>query len=111
MKVISVSGSLLEYLGGPPLVTVKLSELLEQYFDHELIVFGQQEKFFQSNFILRTLFNNRFGFFLFPNKQVVSIIKSADIMVCHGYYMYSTLFARIISPVKLLVIPHGSLDD
>ena len=111
MRILSLSGALKEDLGGPPIVAEQLSYILNKTFVHSLVVFGEVERSFHEQITFRIPFNNRFGFFVFPKIALIRLICKSDLIICHGHYMFFTLFTRIFSSKPIFIIPHGSLDE
>jgi glycosyltransferase involved in cell wall biosynthesis len=112
LRVTQVSASLDKKLGGPVSVVKHVSRLLEQNFRHELIVFGTQHETIQTAFSVPTFRQNRYGFFFGRvNNLTRTQIRNSDIVLVHGYYLYSTLVTIALAKnCRIFVMPHGSLE-
>jgi len=112
-KLVQVSATLDPKLGGPVAVVVGINEFLEKEFDHSLLVFGKSHVITTNLIQENTLFQNRYGVLtrLFSAKFRDSLV-SADLILVHGFYLYSTLFALFFAKTELIyIMPHGSLEN
>lgn len=113
-SLVQVTSSLSSRLGGPTFVASQVGELLQEHFDHLTIVFGMIDIDINIGQFARvsTIFNNRYGFTLrIPNRTALFPLRNADILLIHGFYLYSTLFALLISrSTNIFLMPHGSLE-
>jgi glycosyltransferase involved in cell wall biosynthesis len=107
-----VSGSLHPNLGGPTTVIMNTTYRFSDFYIYNSIVFGSSIDGFDTKCINPTFLNNRFGFnFRIPNKNSRRILKSSDIIIIHGYYLWSTLIALYYSATpNIFLMPHGSLE-
>lgn len=112
--LIQVSSSVTSQLGGPSFVVDQTSPLLDNHFDHSLIIFGNSNfEFYDAPVYNKpTFLGNRFGFFFGTLKpELRQMIKDADIILIHGFYLFSTLIALKNSDSKrIFIMPHGSLE-
>jgi glycosyltransferase involved in cell wall biosynthesis len=110
--LLQISATLDKRLGGPTSVVWELNTYLTKYFEHLVFVFGKSE-FASDNIItIPTLKDNRFGFFAFPIRKELRIkIATADILLIHGYYLFSSLYSVAFSKTDtIFLMPHGSLE-
>ena len=113
LKLIQISASLEKRLGGPTAVVSQTLTYLKQHFEHKLLVFGDSEIADEGTTIIPSINHNRYGFpkALF-GKLARKEIASADILLIHGYYLFSTLFSVAVSKTnKIFLMPHGSLES
>ena len=113
IKLTQVSASLDNKLGGPVQVVNHVSRLLEQNCDHELIVFGNQHLSTKRTFSVPTFRQNRYGLFFGKlNKPTRTQIRTSDVLLVHGFYLYSTLVTIWLAKnSRIFVMPHGSLEQ
>ena len=113
LKLCQISASVNPRLGGPSQVVEAVHYYLDHYYERELIVFGEFTSKALSSLVVPTVRNNRFGFsFRSPNKQIRSLLSNADILIIHGYYLWSTLIALYYSKSpNIFLMPHGSLEQ
>lgn len=111
--MIQVSASLNKRLGGPPTVVLEVYKYLSQHFKCQMFVFGISELEGDDVIIIPSLKDNRFGFFTVPIGKVLRMkIANADILLIHGYYLFSTLFCIAVSKTdEIFLMPHGSLES
>lgn len=112
-KLVQVSASLDPRLGGPVSVVQGVNHLLEKYFNLTNLVFGKCEIFLKTCLKEKTLFNNRYGLiFNLASSKFRSQLASADILLIHGYYLFSSLYALKFSKTpSVFIMPHGSLEN
>jgi glycosyltransferase involved in cell wall biosynthesis len=95
-------------------VVAHTSPLIDKYFEHSLIIFGNLDSQFGDLLFYNqpTFLSNRFGFFFGTLKQEIrQLIKDADILLIHGFYLFSTLIAlRNSDSKRIFIMPHGSLE-
>ena len=115
-KILQISCSWDSKLGGPVQVARYVSKKLRLDFPKaETWVVGKFLNDSQQNeehmTVLKTLFKNRYGFtFRLLNPRVIRSIRNQDLIICHGYYLFTTLVALIFARNRILVMPHGSLE-
>lgn len=111
-QLVQVTASLQSELGGPSAVVIQTSRYLSEIYSNTVLVFGKSS--FEDDIvnINSTFFNNRFGFrFKIPNKFSRKVLSSADILIIHGYYLWTTLISLYFSESQnLFLMPHGSLE-
>lgn len=112
MKLIQVCATLKRSIGGPAKVAKDLNKLLHPDFDVVTLVFGPSEVFRESIVSAPSVFGNRYGLVLSPMLRTFhGHIKNADVLLIHGYYLFSTLFALFFSSCdRIFIMPHGSLE-
>ena len=114
-RLVQVTSSVSSLLGGPSFVVEQTSSLLSREFIHSITVFGNSSLKISGTKIFQqpTLFSNRYGFFLgFPSRNLREEISNAEILIIHGFYLFSTLVALLFSSTsKIFVMPHGSLEN
>lgn len=110
--LIQISATLDKRLGGPPSVVWELNSYFKDFFEHQIFVFGKSDFVSQNIKTFPTFLGNRFGFFVIPlRNQFRQRIANADILLLHGYYLFSTLYAVAVSKSeRIFLMPHGSLE-
>lgn len=113
LKLIQVSTSLDNRLGGPVEVVKHASRLLDEICEHKLIVFGAVHSSTGTNISVPTFRQNRYGlFFGRLNTSIRTTIRTSDILLVHGFYLYSTLVTIAHAKnSRIFVMPHGSLEQ
>jgi glycosyltransferase involved in cell wall biosynthesis len=100
--------------GGPPKVVTETLEYLTKNFEHNLIVFGTSNMptINYQVCINPTFLNNRYGLRLRqPTRAAKKLIRDTDIILLHGFYLFSTLIGIYYSKTKtIFIMPHGSLE-
>lgn len=111
--LIQVSASLNPKLGGPHSVVLATREFLNAHFDYQLLVFGSCDIQKEDVSVIPTFKNNRYGFSLRRIQRYgVGKFRNSEILLIHGFYLYSTLIAIILFPTKnVFLMPHGSLEE
>lgn len=112
-RIIQISSSIDPKLGGPSSVVISATKFLRTHFDHSLIVFGQSVAGLREVEIIPTFRNNRYGFTFQRIKKISYDIQiDSDILLIHGFYLYSTLISLIAFKTRnVFLMPHGSLED
>jgi glycosyltransferase involved in cell wall biosynthesis len=110
--LVQVSATLDLKLGGPTSVVTGLSQYLSNNFELHLLVFGNVEVELPEVIKISTLFGNRFGLITnFRQRDANANLSEADILIIHGYYLFSTLYALWRANTnRLFLMPHGSLE-
>lgn len=111
-SLLQVFASLDIKLGGPVSVFMNIIPYLEQNFDLCTFVVGSVQENAKINENKTSFLGNRFGFFMTrTNKNLKQKIRDSDIILLHGYYLFTTLFviAKTRS-TRIFVMPHGSLE-
>lgn len=113
LKLTQVSASLDKKLGGPVQVVNHVSRLLQEVCESELIVFGTQHSSTQRKFSVPTFRQNRYGFFWGRlNTPTRTQIRTSDVLLVHGFYLYSTLATIALAKnSRIFIMPHGSLEQ
>lgn len=113
LKIAQVSASLDHRLGGPVKVVMHASRLLAEICEHTLIVFGAVHSSTTPHISVPTFRQNRYGlFFGRLNTYTRTKIRTSDILLVHGFYLYSTLVAIVHAKnSRIFVMPHGSLEQ
>jgi glycosyltransferase involved in cell wall biosynthesis len=112
-KLAQISASLYSRLGGPVQVVKHSCDLFDEYFNHTLIVFGSSDMHVPQHLEVPTFRNNRYGFYMgrLP-KSVRRIIRESDVILIHGFYLFSTLISIVLAKKKsIYIMPHGSLEN
>ena len=111
--LLQVSATLDKRLGGPTTVVWESKTYLAKYFELSIIVFGKSDFTSDNLIVIPTLKGNRFGFFAFPiRKELWLKIATADVLLIHGYYLFSSLYSVAFSKTdKIFLMPHGSLEN
>ncbi len=111
--LIQVSASLDPKLGGPHSVVAATQKYLRAHFDLELIVFGSSQIQAENVRVIPTFKNNRYGFSLRRmQKYGIEEIRNSEILLLHGFYLYSTLISIFLFTTKnIYLMPHGSLEQ
>jgi glycosyltransferase involved in cell wall biosynthesis len=99
-------------LGGPHNVVDKTNDLFSKKYNSKLIIFGSSVNQYKNSIENSTLRNNRYGFvFGIPKFKIRLALKNSDILLIHGYYLWSTLIALYFSSTRnIFLMPHGSLE-
>lgn len=113
LKVTQVSASLDNKLGGPVQVVNYVARLFKENCEHELIVFGTHHSSTQRPFSVPTFRQNRYGLFLGRlNTPARTRIRTSEVLLIHGFYLYSTLVTiALASNSRIFIMPHGSLEQ
>jgi glycosyltransferase involved in cell wall biosynthesis len=112
MKIIQITASLKSTLGGPPKVVFAIHQKLKEYSDFTTLVFGENH-LLKSNVITgKAIFGNRYGLVISPFLKISrDQILQSNIVLVHGYYLFSTLIAIFNNPNRTtFIMPHGSLE-
>ncbi len=110
--LVQVSASLHPKFGGPHAVVAGTHPRLQRYYDCPLLVFGFSTLQGTNIHENPTFLNNRFGFsFRRPNRNTRNSLRNADILLLHGFYLWSTLVSIHYSKTNnVFLMPHGSLE-
>jgi glycosyltransferase involved in cell wall biosynthesis len=111
-RIFQATNNLEARFGGPPFVVKGIQDTLDKDFSHNLIVFGETD-FRNSNSInIPTFLNNHYGFFLgFLPREVKNMIKASDLILLHGFYLYSNLMILFqCRDKKIALMPHGTFE-
>mgnify|MGYP003345815155 CR=1 FL=1 len=85
---------------------------MSKYFKVKLVIFGESEISGKDIFSVKTLFKNRFGLIsqTIP-KTIKDEFKETDVLLIHGFYLFSTLVSIYhSSTARIFIMPHGSLE-
>jgi glycosyltransferase involved in cell wall biosynthesis len=112
MNLVQVSASLQPKLGGPHAVVVQTQPYLSNHYNQKLLVYGSSTIKLDKMEINSTFLNNRFGLrFKIPNSVSRRSMNNADILLIHGFYLWSTLLTLYFSKCQdIFLMPHGSLE-
>lgn len=112
-KLVQVSATLDPKLGGPVSVVAGLSSQLDKHFDHTLLIFGDNRINVNNQVQEKTIFGNRYGLIGNLGSSIFKTeLKSADVLLIHGYFLFSTLFSLKLSTTPhVFIMPHGSLEN
>jgi glycosyltransferase involved in cell wall biosynthesis len=114
---MQVTGKLDGKLGGPVTAFKGTLPFITKHFETDLAVFGSYALDVATYHSVRghsTIFDNRYGLsFHRTSADLVEKIKSADLILIHGFYLASTLrVLRLASPsTHIFIMPHGSLEE
>lgn len=110
--LVQVTATLESRLGGPTEVVINLNKYLGVEYENELLVFGNSDYVNIESECLPTIRNNRYG--IIKNWLPMHVrrrIKTADILLVHGFYLFSTLLILIMANRRtIFIMPHGSLE-
>ena len=111
--LVQVSATLDLKLGGPTSVVTGLRESFTKNFELQLLVFGKVEIEYAEALKISTLFGNRYGLVLIrPSKEVRISMQESSIVLIHGFYLASTLYALHYAKTRnVFLMPHGSLEE
>ena len=111
-KLVQVSSSIEARLGGPSSVVQGINPFLVEKFRATLIIFGTCDFIQLDSILIPTLNKNRYGFSLrVCNNLARSELENSDILLIHGFYLFSTLIAIFFSrTTNIFLMPHGSLE-
>jgi glycosyltransferase involved in cell wall biosynthesis len=112
MKIIQITPSLESKLGGPPKVVFASHQELKKYSDLITLVFGENHLIKSHVITGKAIFGNRYGLVISPFLKISrDQILQSNIVIAHGYYLFSTLVAIFNNPNrKTFIMPHGSLE-
>jgi glycosyltransferase involved in cell wall biosynthesis len=113
LKLVQVSASLDMQLGGPSYVVEKVRKILHQInIANDLLVLGKVLLELKDYNGIPSMFGNRYGLIApIHNSHFKRAIKNSDILLIHGYYLYSTLLSiRYSKHQRIFLMPHGSLE-
>jgi glycosyltransferase involved in cell wall biosynthesis len=111
-KIVQVTATLDPKLGGPHSVVDNTTHFFNKKYDNKLLIFGTSVKYYENSIENSTLRNNRYGFiFGIPKLETRLAIKHSNILIIHGYFLWSTLIALYFSKTRnIFLMPHGSLE-
>lgn len=112
LKVVQFSNNLEVRLGGPPMVVAGIQSHFNSTYDHHLVIFGKSDFVFSNSTNIPTFKNNHYGFFwgVIP-KSIRILIKEADVLILHEFYLYSNLLVIFLArKKKILIMPHGTFE-
>jgi len=113
-SLLQVSSSLEKKLGGPTfLVRDSSIHFGNRFSEHKLFVFGSVDVDVDADlFVIPTFLNNRYGFsILVPVIKLHSLLREADVLIIHGFYLFSTLLTVLLSNSRtIFLMPHGSME-
>jgi glycosyltransferase involved in cell wall biosynthesis len=112
-RLVQITGSLDPALGGPVAVVQGLNEYLRKVFEVENIVLGPSMIDLHRQVKINTFADNRYGFLGKPTPMHIrEDLAAAQVLLVHGYYLYSTLVALKYSKTdSIFLMPHGSLEN
>ena len=110
--ITQVSAKIDMRLGGPSSAIQGIAPYLIKNFAHTLLVFGESEFRSDEQIIFPTICNNRYGLFFSSSFHIArEKVRTCEILLIHGFYLFSTLFAIFFSTTsKIFVMPHGALE-
>ena len=99
-------------LGGPYGVVKNTSGPLAANFEMTTVVFGSSDLGQTSFLVHPTAKSNHYGFYLKPlPRNIKRIIKDSEILLIHGYYLFSTLISvHLFSREDIYLMPHGTFE-
>lgn len=112
LYLTQIAASLEMRLGGPSAVVINTHEIFSKKISNYcLMVFGNT---YLKNNIMQasTLFNNRFALLLNVfNISFIKRLRQSEVILVHGYYLFSTMFSAIFYPgKKFFLMPHGTFE-
>ena len=112
IKLVQVSASLVMTLGGPVAVVKGINKYLNAESNIINLVFGTLDVDLTEAYTFKTFANNRYGF---TSRRTPKLFRdhlaTADIVLIHGYYLFSTILAIWYAKKgRIFVMPHGSLE-
>lgn len=111
-KLVRITYTLDPALGGPYGVVKNTSGHLSAQFEMTTVVFGSSD-FQQIDFLVHPTANsNHYGFFIKPlPRHIKKVIRESDILLIHGYYLFSTLVSIHLFPRRhIFLMPHGTFE-
>lgn len=109
--LLQISASLERRLGGPFEVVSNSHFFLKKFFIADILVIGNCDPSIEAEFNCQTLFGNRFGFIIKLPIEIKNQVNNSDIVLFHGFYLFSIFHILLLRRHKSLVImPHGSLE-
>ena len=98
-------------LGGP-ISVIQSTDFLDEIFEVDRIFIGSFFEFHKEFISIRAILNNTLGVpGLGSYKNLINHIAKCDIVLSHGFYMWTSLLAIIFGNGKIFVMPHGSLEE
>jgi glycosyltransferase involved in cell wall biosynthesis len=111
MRILSIAASLKKRHGGSTRATIELSTLLDSNFDHELLLIGQNETQYSPHMQFKNLFGNDYGIPEIRFIKEMKKMKEYELIILHGFYLFTTLIALVLVKRRIWIILHGGLDD
>ncbi len=111
-KLVRITYSLDPTLGGPYSVVKNTSRPLAAEFEMTTVVFGSSD-LDQKRFLVHpTAKSNHYGFYFKPlPRNIKRIIRESEILLIHGYYLFSTLVSvHLFSRGDIFLMPHGTFE-
>ena len=111
-KILQICANLDSRIGGPYQVALAINEYCDDTGkDIKTISFGGE----QSNFaeVTNSIQNNRYGVsFAILKDSIRTAVKQSSVLIVHGFYLFSTLFAVLMANhnSRIILFPHGSLN-
>jgi len=111
-QFVQITSSLDPKLGGPRKVVLETKDYFLKRYDAKIVIFGSSVRAFENSIEYSTFRNNRYGFFFgIPKLEIRLAIKNANVLLIHGYYLWSTLITLYFSSTRnIFLMPHGSLE-
>lgn len=110
--LLQISADLNPQLGGPVIVINELAPRFNNRYQHTQAVVGKKEHTPVTSVRLKSIFGNRYGVPTVSSAaKLVRLLRSHDIVLTHGFYLGTTLFAVLLAKNKVLIMPHGSLEQ
>ena len=112
VSLVQVSATLDPKLGGPHNVVQNTAPLLYEKYNSLVLVFGTSVMNSENVIENYTFRNNHYGFICgIPKLETRLAIQKSNILLIHGYYLWSTLIALYFSSTSnIFLMPHGSLE-
>lgn len=112
LKLVQVCATLKPELGGPVAVISQTFPFLSQIFDLNVLVYGVNLFPNLKVLTINSFKDNNYGFALRISNDAKNLLRNADIVLLHGFYVFSTLRSIFITKAfKIFIMPHGSLEE
>ena len=112
LRLVQITANLESRLGGPVQVVINATRYLSLEYEIKLFVFGNCDIANINCASLPTIRNNRYGFIKnWIPTHIRSQLMTADLLLIHGFYLFSTLLGlAIANRGTIFIMPHGSLE-
>ena len=97
--------------GGPVSVFKGSTLALQKYFRIKVIQFSRNSNSDEVVSTHKTIGRNIYSFPLNPWKLRYQIRSGHDLILIHGFYYGYVLFALLFCTQKIIILPHGSLEE
>ncbi len=113
MQIVQIATGLDEKSGGPYFFCKEiLQELRTSGFQVRTFVFGGlgpiDSRYDEHALNIRA---NRNGFFSIPRIRQLMALRTANLVIFHGFYLFSFFWVLLWTKNRIAVVPHGSISE